>query len=173
MSDSDLADSATPEPELGLDSGVEASEATEIPDKLYFRIGEVARLAAIKPYVLRFWETEFPSLGPRKSGTGHRLYRRKDVEQVLEIKRLLYDKRFTIEGARKFMEDRARTNAAAASASAKSKGRGKAARAAAASAPEASASLSGQVQKGLFDGPSPAVLDLVRKELKAIAELLK
>src|ERR1700735_3613010 len=76
----------------------------EIPDKLYFRIGEVARLAGIKPYVLRFWETEFPSLGPRKSGTGHRLYRRKEVELVLEIKGLLYDKRFTIEGARIFLE---------------------------------------------------------------------
>ena len=62
----------------------------EIPDKLYFRIGEVARLAGIKPYVLRFWETEFPGLGPKKSGTGHRLFRRKDVELVLEIKRLLY-----------------------------------------------------------------------------------
>src|ERR1700674_2977091 len=81
-----------------------AGPMQEIPDKLYFRIGEVARLAGIKPYVLRFWETEFPSLGPRKSGTGHRLYRRKDVELVLEIKRLLYDQRFTIEGARKFLK---------------------------------------------------------------------
>ncbi|MBV9301672.1 MAG: MerR family transcriptional regulator [Acidobacteriaceae bacterium] len=76
----------------------------EIPDKLYFRIGEVAKLAGIKPYVLRFWESEFGSLGPKKSGTGHRLYKRKDVELVLEIKRLLYDKRFTIEGARKILE---------------------------------------------------------------------
>src|SRR6185312_12325887 len=82
-------------------------ETQEIPDKLYFRIGEVARLAGIKPYVLRFWETEFPSLGPRKSGTGHRLYRRKDVELVLEIKRLLYEKRFTIEGARKSLAPQA------------------------------------------------------------------
>src|SRR5712692_10208888 len=81
-----------------------AGPMQEIPDKLYFRIGEVARLAGIKPYVLRFWETEFPSLGPKKSGTGHRLYRRKEVELVLEIKRLLYEKRFTIEGARKFLE---------------------------------------------------------------------
>ena len=78
--------------------------APEIPDKLYFRIGEVARLAGIKPYVLRFWETEFDGLGPKKSGTGHRLYRRKDVELVLEIKRLLYDKRYTIEGARKELQ---------------------------------------------------------------------
>jgi DNA-binding transcriptional MerR regulator len=76
----------------------------EIPDKLYFRIGEVAKLAGIKPYVLRFWESEFPNLGPKKSGTGHRLYRRKDVELVLEIKRLLYEKRYTIEGARKMLE---------------------------------------------------------------------
>jgi DNA-binding transcriptional MerR regulator len=78
----------------------------EIPDKLYFRIGEVAKLAGIKPYVLRFWETEFHGLGPKKSGTGHRLYRRKDVELVLEIKRLLYEKRFTIEGARKILESK-------------------------------------------------------------------
>jgi DNA-binding transcriptional MerR regulator len=76
----------------------------DIPDKLYFRIGEVAKLAGIKPYVLRFWESEFSGLGPKKSGTGHRLYRRKDVELVLEIKRLLYEKRYTIEGARKVLE---------------------------------------------------------------------
>src|SRR6201996_5079020 len=83
----------------------------EIPDKLYFRIGEVARLAGIKPYVLRFWETEFSGLGPKKSGTGHRLYRRKDVELVLEIKRLLYEQRFTIEGARKLLESRPKLEA--------------------------------------------------------------
>src|SRR5215469_14033851 len=83
-------------------------ETGEIPDKLYFRIGEVSKLAGIKPYVLRFWETEFPGLGPKKSGTGHRLYRRKDVELVLEIKRLLYEKRYTIEGARKALDGRAK-----------------------------------------------------------------
>src|SRR5215813_3324474 len=82
-------------------------ETPEIPDKLYFRIGEVSRLAGVKPFVLRFWETEFPQLGPKKSGTGHRLYRRKDVEMVLEIKRLLYEERFTIEGARNFLTTRA------------------------------------------------------------------
>jgi DNA-binding transcriptional MerR regulator len=76
----------------------------EIPNKLYFRIGEVAKLAGVKPYVLRFWESEFRSLDPKKSGRGQRLYRRKDVELVLEIKRLLYEKRFTIEGARKVLE---------------------------------------------------------------------
>jgi len=77
----------------------------EIPDKLYFRIGEVARLAGVKPYVLRYWETEFSGLGPKKSGSNHRLYRRKDVEMVLDIKHLLYEKRYTIEGARKQMMD--------------------------------------------------------------------
>ena len=77
----------------------------EIPDKLYFRIGEVSRLAGIKPYVLRFRESEFPSLIPKKSGTGHRLYRRKDVELLLKIKHLLYDKRYTIEGARQSLHD--------------------------------------------------------------------
>ena len=86
------------------DLAAKRSPDPEIPNKLYFRIGEVAKLAGIKPYVLRFWESEFGTLGPKKSGTGHRLYRRKDVELVLEIKRLLYEKRFTIEGARKVLE---------------------------------------------------------------------
>jgi DNA-binding transcriptional MerR regulator len=89
----------------------------EIPNKLYFRIGEVAKLAGIKPYVLRFWESEFGTLGPKKSGTGHRLYRRKDVELVLEIKRLLYEKRFTIEGARKILETKPKRESAKAVAS--------------------------------------------------------
>jgi DNA-binding transcriptional MerR regulator len=91
-----------------------ATSATvpEIPNKLYFRIGEVAKLAGIKPYVLRFWESEFAGLGPKKSGTGQRLYRRKDVELVLEIKRLLYEKRFTIEGARKVLESKPKRQSA-------------------------------------------------------------
>ncbi len=80
------------------------TESGEIPDKLYFRIGDVSRLAGVPTYVLRYWETEFPTIAPKKSGTGHRLYRRKDVEMVLEIKRLLYEKRYTIEGARKALD---------------------------------------------------------------------
>src|SRR5712692_2153657 len=75
----------------------------EIPDKLYFKIGEVSDLLGVEPYVLRYWESEFPVLSPKKSGTGHRLYRRKDVELLLRIKHLLYEKRFTIEGARQFL----------------------------------------------------------------------
>ncbi len=75
----------------------------EIPDKLYFKIGEVSELLGVEPYVLRYWETEFPQLTPKKSGTGHRLYRRKDVELLLRIKFLLYEQRFTIEGARQHL----------------------------------------------------------------------
>ena len=122
----------------------------EIPDKLYFRIGEVSRLAGIKPYVLRFWETEFSSLGPKKSGKGHRLYRRKDVELVLEIKRLLYDNRYTIEGAENIwmLDPEAGTKAVAASAGASSR-----------------------QQPALFGDPGPA-LDAIRKELTEILQLL-
>ncbi|MBI4166734.1 MAG: MerR family transcriptional regulator [Acidobacteria bacterium] len=72
-----------------------------IPEKDYFRIGEVSDLTQTKSYVLRFWETEFPMLKPVKSSTGHRLYRREDVQTILEIKRLLYEEGYTIEGARK------------------------------------------------------------------------
>ena len=88
------------------DPAIKSNANPEIPDKLYFRIGEVSRLAGVKPFVLRYWESEFPSLGPKKSGTGQRLYRRKEVELVLEIKRLLYDERFTIEGARNLLSSR-------------------------------------------------------------------
>jgi len=72
----------------------------EIPDKLYFRIGEVAKLCEVPAYVLRFWEGEFPQLKPNKGGTGQRLYRRRDVEMALRIKSLLYDEGYTIPGAR-------------------------------------------------------------------------
>jgi DNA-binding transcriptional MerR regulator len=72
-----------------------------IPNKLFFKIGEVCELAGVEPFVLRFWESEFPSLAPTKSKAGHRVYRRKDVEMVLKIKSLLYDRGFTIAGARK------------------------------------------------------------------------
>jgi DNA-binding transcriptional MerR regulator len=80
----------------------------EIPDKLYFKIGEVSELLGVEAYVLRYWESEFSVLSPKKSGTGHRLYRRKDVELLLRIKHLLYDKRFTIEGARQSLQSEAK-----------------------------------------------------------------
>ena len=85
--------------------------AVAIPDKLYFRIGEVARLLDLAPYVLRFWESEFPQLKPNKGGTGQRLYRRRDVEAVAEIRHLLYDEGYTIPGARQFLKDRSRAPA--------------------------------------------------------------
>jgi len=76
-----------------------------IPDKLYFRIGEVARICRLPAYVLRFWESEFPMLKPNKSSTGQRMYRQRDVENVLRIKRLLYEEGFTIAGARQHLRD--------------------------------------------------------------------
>ncbi len=79
-----------------------------IPDKLYFRIGDVAQLCKLQAYVLRYWETEFPQLKPNKGGTGQRLYRKRDVELVLEIKRLLYSEGFTIAGARRLLAEKRR-----------------------------------------------------------------
>jgi DNA-binding transcriptional MerR regulator len=76
-----------------------------IPDKLYFRIREVSKLTNTKAYVLRYWESEFPTLNPERK-SGQRLYRRKDVETVFKIKRLLYDEGFTIEGARRQLRDK-------------------------------------------------------------------
>ena len=129
-----------------------AEQSPEIPDKLYFRIGEVSRLAGIKPYVLRFWETEFSTLGPKKSGKGHRLYRRKDVELVLEIKRLLYEKRFTIEGARKLLESRPRDTSVKTSS--------------------ATLKKSGRSQGDLFRDPAPMLAE-IRRELAEILQLLR
>ena len=82
-----------------------------IPDKLYFRIGEVSELTHTKAFVLRYWETEFPSLRPVKAKSGHRLYRRKDVESIFRIRRLLYEKGFTIEGARRHLASEGRNPA--------------------------------------------------------------
>ena len=92
-----------------VSEAVATANAPEIPDKLFFRIGEVSTMLGVEPYVLRYWETEFPSLSPKKYGTGHRLYRRKDVELLLRIKHLLYEKRFTIDGARQFLHEEARS----------------------------------------------------------------
>jgi len=115
----------------------------EIPDKLYFKIGEVSELLGVEPYVLRYWETEFPGLSPKKSGTGHRLYRRKDVELLLRIKHLLKEKRFTIEGARQSLQVEAK-------------------------APKPKAAR--RLQQELFaEDPIPAI----RSELSEILEMLK
>ncbi|MEO5361421.1 MAG: MerR family transcriptional regulator [Nitrospirota bacterium] len=80
------------------DSG---KKAEDTPHKLFYKIGEVSRLTSLEPYVLRYWETEFGFLKPRKGKSKQRMYQKKDIEMLLEIKRLLYDERFTIEGVRK------------------------------------------------------------------------
>ena len=82
--------------------------ATTIPQKLFFRIGEVCDLIKVQPHVLRYWETEFPMLSPQKNRAGQRVYRRKDVEMVLRIRNLLYEEKFTIAGARKKISEELR-----------------------------------------------------------------
>lgn len=146
-------------------------QSVEIPDKLYFRIGEVSRLTGVKASVLRFWETEFPQLHPKKSGTNQRLYRRKDIETVLEIKRLLWEKRFTIEGARAALAEQRHAR--------RQEGAARPASGAAAPpqpGPEAPPRLPAHLlQRHLF-APDPeraaAVIERVRHELKAILDLL-
>ena len=81
-----------------------AYETPSIPDRLYFKIGDVAELCGVEAYVLRFWESQFPQLKPNKSGTGQRLYRRRDVELALDIKRLVHAEGYTIAGARSVLE---------------------------------------------------------------------
>jgi DNA-binding transcriptional MerR regulator len=86
-----------------------AVEIPVIPDRLYFKIGDVARLLKVEPYVLRFWESQFPQLKPNKSGTGQRLYRKRDVEIAVEIKRLVYGEGYTLSGARQALGQQRRT----------------------------------------------------------------
>jgi DNA-binding transcriptional MerR regulator len=81
-----------------------ALDSPEIPDRLYFKIGDVARICGVETYVLRFWETQFPQLKPNKSGTGQRLYRRHDVELALKIKHLVHVEGYTLAGARQALE---------------------------------------------------------------------
>ncbi len=122
-------------------------DTPEIPDRLYFRIGDVSDLAGVEPYVLRFWETEFRMLQPKKGKSGQREYRRKDVELILEIKRLLYDEGFTIPGARKTLQEKVRGGP---------------------KKPEESRSPSGPSA-----GRSTVALNHIRKELQEILKVLK
>ena len=87
-----------------------AQSATVIPEKIYFKIGEVCDLVGVQPHVLRYWETEFPMLSPQKNRSGQRSYRRRDVEMALRIKELLYDEMFTIAGAKKKLQSEIREN---------------------------------------------------------------
>ena len=91
---------------------VSSADTIHIPDKLYYRIGEVSRLAGVPPTVLRFWETEFPRIKPQRTESGQRVYRRQDVEMVMTIKHLLYEQKFTIKGARQYLKKRRRPQTA-------------------------------------------------------------
>ncbi len=77
----------------------------KIPDKMFFRIGDVSRITGVKSYVLRYWESEFKFLRPVKNRAGQRVYRKKDVKMILEIRKLLYDEKFTIAGAKRRLEE--------------------------------------------------------------------
>lgn len=80
----------------------------ELPDKLYFRVGEVSQIAGVPAYVLRFWETEFKNIRPKRTASGQRLYRKQDIDRILTIKHLLYEKRFTIKGAKRYLKEKPR-----------------------------------------------------------------
>ncbi|MCD6585269.1 MAG: MerR family transcriptional regulator [Desulfobacteraceae bacterium] len=84
---------------------IQIPPGTTIPDKLYFKIGEVTAITDLAAYVLRFWESEFNIISPKRTESGQRLYRKVDVESILKIKHLLYEKKFTIEGAKKFLKN--------------------------------------------------------------------
>jgi len=89
-------------------SGVDANGGRDVPagrEKRYYRIGEVSRITGVKPYVLRYWESEFRWMAPQKSKSKQRLYRRRDIDMILLIKKLLYEQRFTIAGARKKLRE--------------------------------------------------------------------
>ncbi len=134
-----------------------------LPPKSLFRIGEVSRITATKAFVLRYWESEFPTLQPVKSPSGHRLYRREDIETVFEIKRLLYDEGFTIAGARKHLADLATSGPGPKSEPA-AHASGPAPTRVALSGPPQSASSARAHRKVLLD---------LREELGAILTLLK
>lgn len=139
--------------EPAIDERAIEQTPTEIPNRLFFRIGDVAELAGVETYVLRYWETEFPKLRPKKASNGQRQYRRKDVETALEIKRLLYDQGYTIAGARKALKTQVQQKKRAAPK------------------PRVQASLFG-------DDPASSGIDreelaAIKRELKQILSLLK
>src|SRR5580692_6997373 len=124
-----------------------ATDSRIIPDRLYFKIGDVAQICSLETYVLRFWETQFPQLKPNKSGTGQRLYRRREVELALEIKRLVHGEGYTISGARQALEGahrRARPEPAPTRSTDESQPAAKPAK-----APEAVAAAVGQIRAEL------------------------
>ena len=94
-----------PSPQLDLHESKDSEELAPRGEKLYYRIGEVAKITGIKPYVLRYWESEFRWMAPQKSRSKQRLYRGKDIDTILLIKKLLYEERYTIAGARKLLRE--------------------------------------------------------------------
>ena len=135
-----------------------------IPNKLFFKIGEVCELTDTQPYVLRYWESEFPALAPAKNSSGQRIYRRKDIETVLRIKQLLYEEGFTIAGAKKRLEaELSGRTPTPGSATPSSNGGRKEAEAAAAAAAEAGSPANDSSRKALQD---------VREQLREILTLL-
>ncbi|NNG02204.1 MAG: MerR family transcriptional regulator [Desulfobacteraceae bacterium] len=82
------------------------TDHNDIPDKLYFKIGEVSEIAGVPAYVLRFWESEFPKIRPKRTASGQRLYRRRDIEMILTIRYLLHEKKFTIRGAKQHLKNK-------------------------------------------------------------------
>ena len=129
----------------------------QIPNKLFFKIGEVCEITDTQPYVLRYWESEFPALAPAKNSSGQRIYRRKDIETVLRIKQLLYEEGFTIAGAKKRLE-------------AEMGGRGPTP-SAMASQPDAVVTTVGPGDSPSADGTRAALLE-VRDHLRGILTLL-
>jgi len=137
-----------------------------IPNKLFFKIGEVCEITDTQPYVLRYWESEFPALAPAKNSSGQRIYRRKDIETVLRIKQLLYEEGFTIAGAKKRLESEMSGRAATPSSMASD------AVAAAAPAPPAPPVESEASPVPGLDDKTRAVLAEVRAQLRGILTLL-
>jgi DNA-binding transcriptional MerR regulator len=128
-----------------------------IPDRLYFKIGDVARLCSVETYVLRFWETQFPQLKPNKSGTGQRLYRRHDVELALKIKHLVHTEGYTLAGARQALEQGHRRTASQPKAS---------------GAPQPQLPLAGANGSGQLFDDFALTIEHARAELREIASLL-
>jgi DNA-binding transcriptional MerR regulator len=134
-----------------------------LPDRPFYKIGEVCEATDTQPYVLRFWETEFPQLAPRKSRTGQRIYEKKDIDLVLRIKKLLYEEEFTIAGARKKLEEEAAAAGLPPAAGPAAARRGAAKRGAARPAGGAAGA----------DSRLAATLRSLRKELRALKGLLE
>jgi len=129
----------------------------EIPDKLYFKIGEVAELAGVKPHVLRYWESEFGSFRPVKSKTNQRLYKRRDIELVLQLKDLLHNQGYTIAGARKKIRELARSGG----------------KSAVTASPDQLEDVDTQMSLPLVSGFDSSLLDEIRSDIQALRDSLK